>query len=230
MEKAKTNVINKDKMKLLMFVCITVLMISFLLVYCKGKFVGYGLGKDAVDAVAMENRVIYKADIDVETGSISEILLQVGTYGRLNKGKLFVDFYENEKKIHSWICDTDTLKDNLYHTFSFDKTYKVSKENKYYLTLKEEYEDSNEIALWIDKSKDTTSSDGANQVLLKDSLCYKIGYSKNLTRDIVNVCIIFMVICLFGMTLANASDLVIMSFIIGLLGIFYFFATPLFFI
>lgn len=217
---------NKGKLTILICICLSAIIVSFWGIYSENKFISYSHDIEGVDAIEMEAGKIYKQEIRANTNTFSEILIKFGTYGRINKGKITVTLYKDDLEVESWTQDTANLSDNGYCEFSLNNACTVSEKSQIYLTIIDEYEGVNGVALWTGKSQNASILYQADEIVQDKNICYKIGYLKVGEKRIVNICAVLLFICLLIMIILHVNELIIMSALLIVLGLFYFVTTP----
>ena len=119
---------------------------------------------------------------DFEFEKLSAINIKFGTYARENEGTVTVDLLENGISVSSWTIMSSMLKDNAYQTFELESLVDLKEENEYIIHIEEEYDDGNDVAIWIN------GDEGDGYIINGEprdqgTICYTLTYRNTAMRN-----------------------------------------------
>lgn len=185
MRKIFNNFINqfRDKYclaKFLLFMMLTLIILIVIVKKSDNAF-EYKTNKfDTTDLYILQNNKTIVQGLDYFSEEIKGIAIQFGTYGRINKGEIFVSLNENENPIKDAIFEMEFIVDNSYQEIFFDNPVQMKKNCNYSLTITAKYRDKEDaIAVY--------ASTGGNSLYVNSSLtdytlCYQLIFNNTVLQ------------------------------------------------
>lgn len=213
----------------LLYMTALFIIISAFFVHAEDAFEATSDPMEASEALPFSDRTDEIVQ-ELETkgfSSLTEILIQFGTYEKINHGTLHVHLFENERSIAEWQVDTAELADNTYHTFSLDDPLTIHKEKKYSIYLSDDFKGDNAVALWT--SSQTKGMCYHNGILLKGtSVCYQLTHNDvKLKKRVLMIALIIFLSVSILLTL-GVDEVLVMGMIFVTLGCVYMWLCPLY--
>jgi len=156
---------------------IVLLLLYFIIIialnkFANGAFVSISNKFDSTDTYMLSNGEKVCQIINNENGLLKGITIRIGTYDRINSGRLIVEFCEQGELKQTWDLAVENIVDNSYHECLFDDPIMMSEEKQYSISLVEYCTESNELALY-------TSSGGqclytGIELIADRTLCYQL--------------------------------------------------------
>lgn len=211
----------------LVFVAIALVVASFFYVHAEHVFDVYSDEPPADEALLLEAGATVRQEIPNDPLNLMALSIRFGTYDRKNEGNVVVSLYEDDVLVQEWDYLAARLSDNEYQTFYLDEPHSIEPDHDYCLTVTDEYEGDNGVAVWTSEQADQaplSSEDGEGST---NSVCFRLGHTETGLRNkvLAGGSIIFaMVVALVAL---GFDERVIMSVTLVSLGLVYFWLCPL---
>ncbi len=193
------------------YAVVAFVVLSFFFVHSQGKFECVSEEPISDNYIVLNNDTEIIQDIAVDNKKIDVISILFGTFDRTNEGILYVSLYQDESEVDKWCIDTATLVDNEYADFRLEKTLTLEIDHHYYVTLEEEYQGDNCVAVY-------THDDA--------QLCYRTSYTdKSLYVKALLVFVSVMTVIVVT-ELLSIDERITMTFLLLLVGMAFFWICP----
>ena len=128
--------------------------------------------RNAKTACLMENDMTMSQMLPADRGGVlSGLSIQLGTFQRVNVGKIKIDLFENENLVRSTMYKTEDLVDNAFQDFYFSRPITLKPESNYSFTISCSYENNeNMIAVWTALADESDCADDYAPVSYKQIL------------------------------------------------------------
>lgn len=176
---------------------------------------------NANDAYRLSSGEVVSQKIEQLRGKLNSVSILIGTYGRVNEGDLYVNLYEDDELICSWVKNVSVMADNEFLVLETNKPIALNMNKEYSITICEEYSgDENAIAVWsINGYGDLSSSQYGENI--SRTLCVKYemnDYAK--MQYVYGICgIICLVFALVMGFLINVSGIEYYKFAIAVFAV-----------
>jgi hypothetical protein len=148
-------------------------ILSYLIFLLFGKaFIEETTLFDTTEALRIEKGEIINQLIEGESGYLSEVRIQFGTYDRVNTGTIEVCILSESRELYSWKTDMSDLVNNAYHSFVLETPIEIHSDTNYILTITEEYEGDNAVAVYTSSGGCGLSID--DKEINDNTLCFQL--------------------------------------------------------
>lgn len=157
----------------------------------------------AWEILPLSNDVKYWQQLEPHDDLVKNVGIKFTTYGRVNRGVLHAVVKTDDEVLQSWTIDTSVLADVAYHEFKLDSPIYLSPDENYYLGIKANYEEANDVAVYIQDSGRTIVSDDAE--LQGKSFCcqWTMENKAQKERFLALYIVLFIVLLIFGAALID---------------------------
>ena len=213
---------NYLSLKGVLYVGISLILLLSFLAHTDSMFTAKSDLPIALDTIGMANNTEYRQTIPYQEGEIKALQIKFGTYGRLNKGMLSVSLLHDGRELQSWKIDTVKLIDNGFQKFELADPVLMSASGSYYLVLKDQYEDVNNVAVYTSRDANKIEYDGKVISGRSFSVIYEVGnlVQKAAYQKIISVFLILVIIA--ASLLVNPNKIKVRGYVVllvcGLLG------------
>lgn len=159
-------------LKSIIILVLSIMMIAFILYKSNQAFEYKTDAFPITEAYALENDEVYQQSIPFVEGKLQSFSLKMATYGRVNKGSLQVAFYQNDVLVQQWSYQTELLVDDAYQEFMLDHKVAMSKNDNYYITVINQFDGENNIAMYTSNAGHSLSTKTSGN--LNRTACYQL--------------------------------------------------------
>lgn len=213
----------------LLYMTALFIIISAFFVHAGDAFEATSDPMEVSEAIPFSDRtdeIVQELEMD-GFSTLTEILIQFGTYEKTNQGTLHVHLFEDERSIAEWHLDTSELTDNAYHEFSLDEPLEIHKKSSYFIFLSDDFKGDNAIALWTSsEAKGICYQNGIP--LKKTSVCYQLSHTDAKLRKKVLMTALIIFLAVTVLFALDVNEVLVMGIIFITLGCVYMWLCPMY--
>ena len=193
----------KDKICWAVYVVLCIICCLFVLKSSYSIFTNRTDYLDTTEAYELKSGETLSQQISGYSGTLKNLYVKFGTYGRVNNAQMIVRLMENEKPIYEWNIDTSELIDGAYNKFTLPKYYRMNDSSNYSLQISEIYDEGNSVAVYLSAGGDNLRNDSVNTAIENRSICYQLESINLKNTHVFQLIAMIMMIIVFAMVAAN---------------------------
>lgn len=158
---------------------------------------------DTTEPYELKSGETLSQQISGYSGTLKNLYVKFGTYGRVNNAQMIVCLMENDNLIQEWDIDTSELVDNAYKKFTLPKYYRMNYSSDYNLQITETYDEGNSVAVYLSAGGDNLRNVSGNMAIENRSICYQLESISLKNTHIFQLIAMIMMIIIFAFVVFN---------------------------